>query len=92
MKIDIWFGVVLALLLSVMPTTPALAQARYPVRPPTGDVHSLLVNTGDHREHCLQPEQAAPINGLAMVHQPCNRDDLYQRWRFFFDRARAPRQ
>jgi hypothetical protein len=32
MKHLIWFGVVLALLLSVMPTTPALAQ--YQVNPP----------------------------------------------------------
>jgi ricin-type beta-trefoil lectin protein len=31
---------------------------------------------------CLQPEYEARINGLAIVQQPCNRDDLYQRWSF----------
>jgi ricin-type beta-trefoil lectin protein len=73
-----WFGVVLALLLSVIPTAPALAQ--YQVQPPYSG-HSLLGSAVSPRL-CLQPEYEARINGLAIVQQPCNRDDLYQRWSF----------
>jgi hypothetical protein len=79
MKHLIWFGVVLALLLSVMPATPVLAQ--YQVQPPPGsDYDSLLQNFDSGL--CLQPENEAPINGYAIVQQPCNVDDPYQRWSF----------
>jgi hypothetical protein len=74
----IWFGVVLALLLSVMPISPALAQRQ--VQPPLHGYDSLLENYGSRL--CLQPESEVPINGLAIVQQPCNANDLYQRWRF----------
>jgi len=74
----IWFGVVLALLLSVMPTTPALAQ--YQVQPPREEYDSLLQNLGSRL--CLQPQYEVRINGLAIVQQPCNGNDLYQRWFF----------
>ena len=78
MKHLIWFGVVLALLLSVMPTTPALAQ--YQVQPPREEYDSLLQNLGSRL--CLQPQYEVRINGLAIVQQPCNGNDLYQRWFF----------
>jgi ricin-type beta-trefoil lectin protein len=78
MKHFIWFGVVLALLLSVMPTTPALAQ--YQVQPPQWYYDSLLQNFGSSL--CLQPENEAPLNGIAIVQQPCNGSNLYQRWFF----------
>lgn len=70
---NIWFAVVLALLLSVMPTTPALAQ-------PFEHAEYLLVNWGSRL--CLQPEYEDRINGLAIVQQPCNENDPYQRWSF----------
>ncbi len=74
----IWFGVVLALPLSVMPTTPALAQ--YQVQPPREEYDSLLQNFGSRL--CLQPEYEAPANGLAIVQQPCS-GSVYQRWFFW---------
>src|SRR5215475_9047572 len=76
-KIGIRFGVVLALLLSVIPTTLALAQ--YQVQLPYHG-NSLLRNW--RNQLCLQPEYEAPNNGVAIVQQPCNPDDLYQRWSF----------
>jgi Ricin-type beta-trefoil lectin domain-like len=79
MKHLIWFGVVLALLLSVMPTAPTLAQ--YQVQPPGDEYDSLLKNWGSGL--CLQPEYEIRINGLAIVQHPCNDNDPYQRWYFF---------
>jgi hypothetical protein len=74
----IWFGVVLALLLSVMPTTPAPAQ--YQVHPPAKEYDSLLQNLRSRL--CLQPEYESRI----MVSRSCNSratgNDLYQRWYF----------
>jgi hypothetical protein len=78
MKHLIWFGVVPALLLCVMLTTPALAQ--YQVQPPREEYDSLLQNFGSRL--CLQPEYEAPINGLAIVQQPCS-GSVYQRWFFW---------
>ena len=78
MKHLIWCGVVLALLLSAMPATPALAQ--YQVQPPMFEYDSVLTNYGSGL--CLQPERAARINGLAIVQQPCVGNDAYQRWFF----------
>jgi len=75
MKHLIWFG--MALLLSVMPTTPALAQ--YEVQPPNFQYEHDLRNTGS--QLCLQPEQEANLNGLAIVQQPCN-GSPYQHWYF----------
>jgi hypothetical protein len=67
----------LALLLSVMPTAPALAQAQ--VQPPQSYDDSSLFNWGSNL--CLQPEYEALLNGLAIVQQPCN-GNVYQRWFF----------
>jgi hypothetical protein len=77
MKHLISFGGVLASLLSVMPTTPALAE------PPSQEYDSLLQNWGSRL--CLQPEYEARINGVAIVQQPCNENDPYQRWSFSGD-------
>jgi hypothetical protein len=77
MKHLIWFGVVLALLLSVMATAPALAQDQ--VQPPQSEYDSVLINEGSGL--CLQPEYEAALNGLAIVQQPCN-GSVYQRWFF----------
>jgi hypothetical protein len=60
----IWFGVVLALLLSVMPTTPSPAQ--YQVQPPAKEYDSLLQNLRSRL--CLQPEYESRI----MVSRSCN--------------------
>jgi hypothetical protein len=67
MKHLISFGGVLASLLSMMPTTPALAE------PPSQEYESLLQNWGSRL--CLQPEYEARINGVAIVQQPCNEND-----------------
>lgn len=75
------FGVVLALL-SVMRTAPALAQDQ--VQPPQDYYDSLLQNYGSRL--CLQPEQEAPINGVAIVQEACNGKDLFQRWHFLAKR------
>jgi hypothetical protein len=77
MKQLIWFGVVLAVLLSVMPAAPALAE--YGTPPPNWR-HALFYNLGSGL--CLQPQYEAPTNGLTIVQQPCNDNDLYQRWWF----------
>ena len=84
MKRLIWFSVFLAVLVSVVPATPALA---YP-QPPQYYYHSLIQNVGSAL--CLQPEYKAAINGLTIVQQPCDYGpygtDLYQRW--WFDTVR----
>ena len=56
-----WFGA-LALFLSVLLITPALAQ--YQVQPPRDEYDSVLLNYGSRL--CLQPEQEAPLNGIAI--------------------------
>jgi hypothetical protein len=76
-----WFGA-LALFLSVLLITPALAQ--YQVQPPRDEYDSVLLNYGSRL--CLQPEQEAPLNGIAIVQQPCNGKDPYQRWHFLAKR------
>jgi hypothetical protein len=76
MKRLIWFGVVLAVLVSVMPAAPAKASEL----PPDYQYHSVIFNVGSGL--CLQPWYEAPTNGLTIVQQPCNPNDLYQKWRF----------
>jgi hypothetical protein len=76
MKHLIWFSVVLAIALSVMPAAPAKAA----VLPPNSQYDSLFFNTRSGL--CLQPEYEAPTNGLTIVQQLCNPNDHYQRWWF----------
>jgi hypothetical protein len=75
MKHLIWFGVVLAIALSVMPAAPAKAE-----RFPDNSYYYLIKNQGS--QLCLQPWYEAPINGLTIVQLPCNQYNLYQRWIF----------
>jgi hypothetical protein len=78
MKHFIRFAAVLAIALSVLPMpAPALAY----VQPPLEYYHSLFFNTGSRL--CLQPTYEAPINGLSIVQQPCNSNNLYQKWSFW---------
>ena len=81
MKQLIWFGVVLAIALSVMPA--ASVQATVPLP------HYVL-STSNVGWMCIQPEYEAPINGLTIVLQPCdyqnNYQNYYQRWRFTYVR------
>jgi hypothetical protein len=81
MKHLFWLGALLALL-SMMRTAPALAQDQ--VQPPQDYYDSVLQNYGSRL--CLQPEHQAPINGVAIVQQPCNGKDLFQRWHFLAKR------
>lgn len=73
MKQLIWFSVILAIALSVMPAAPALAEDF-----PDDDYDYLIANRGSGL--CLQPWYEAPINGLTIVQLPCNQYNLYQRW------------
>ena len=75
---NLTLGVVRVFLLSAMPITSVMAQ--YQVQPPRDEYDSLLQNLGS--DLCLQPEYEGRINGLAIVQQPCNGNDLYQRWHF----------
>jgi hypothetical protein len=82
MKHLVWFGVVLALLLSVVPINPALAQGA--VEPsPDPSFFSPLSNLGSGL--CLQPQtEPAPLNGIAIVQQPCSiSTDIYQNWHWY---------
>jgi ricin-type beta-trefoil lectin protein len=79
MKYLIQFGVILAIVLSVMPAASASAAVTYP-QPPQSYYHSLFKNVQNGL--CIQPEYEAPINGLGIVQQLCNEADLYQRWTF----------
>ena len=79
MRYLIWFSVVLALALSVLPCASARAQTTYP-QPPQYYYHSLLKNIGSGL--CIQPENEAAIDGLGIMQQPCNESDLFQRWSF----------
>lgn len=76
MQYLIRLGVVLVL--SLLPIESASA-ADYP-QPPLNYYHSLLKNVGSGL--CIQPESEAAIAGLGIVQQPCNENDLYQRWSF----------
>jgi ricin-type beta-trefoil lectin protein len=90
MKIDIRFGVVLTLLLSAIPTTPALAQ--YRARPPSTENHGFLrcwrcflpeqPPLSGRVQLCLQPESEGPIDGVKIVQRPCDFSNLYQKWWF----------
>jgi hypothetical protein len=81
MKQLIWFGVVLAIALSVIPAAPATAQ----VQPIEDRLHALLINGASGL--CVQPEYYAAINGLAIVQQPCiYYYNPYQRW--YLDQTR----
>jgi len=77
MKRLIGFSVILAVLLSVMPAAPARASD---LQPPDSSYRSLFFNFNSNL--CLQPWYEAPINGLTIVQQPCNHDNLYQNWSF----------
>ena len=59
MKRLIGFSVMLAVLLSVMPAAPAVAQQYVP--PPPNWYQSLFYNLGS--ELCLQPWDEAPTSG-----------------------------
>jgi hypothetical protein len=80
MKHPIWFGVVLAILLSVVSINPALAQGA--VEPsPDPSFFSPLSNFGSGL--CLQPQTEAPLNGITIVQQPCSiGTDWYQNWQW----------
>jgi hypothetical protein len=72
-------GAVLALFVPVMAIAPALAQGW--VQPPTDGSEVILFNAGSRL--CLQPEEEARINGLAIVQQPCKPNlTFFQRWTF----------
>ena len=78
MKRLIWLGITLALLLSVIRTTTALAHNQ--VQPPQDYYDNTFLNYGSRL--CLQPEHETPTNGLAIVQQRCKENDRYQRWFF----------
>ena len=75
MKHLIRFSVVLAVVLSVMPAAPAKADVAGAVGP---IYYYWLRNVSSWL--CIQPEYEAALNGITIVQQPCNEDDLYQQW------------
>src|SRR5262245_22370878 len=78
MKQLIWFGVVLAIALSVMPAAPA--KAFY--------WHDLMIyNIGS--ELCIQPVPMAPTNGLDIAQYSCDISNNYQRWGFKYVKTKT---
>ena len=85
MKQLIWFGVVLAIALSVMPAAPAKARvvskAGVTSLDIPGTIHDTMIyNLGSG--YCIEPVPEAPDNGLDIAQYPCSFPvNDWQRWK-----------
>ena len=75
MKYLVRFGIGLAFFLSMMLAPSATANVHAAGTPIW---FSWLRNSQSRM--CIQPEYQAGINGLAIVQQSCNEDNVYQQW------------
>jgi Ricin-type beta-trefoil lectin domain-like len=82
MKRLIWFSVILAIALSVMPAAPAKAGVASLDIP--GVLHDTMIyNLGSG--YCIEPVPEAPDNGLDIAQYPCSVPvNDWQRWRVLF--------